>query len=102
MDRPPQSTVEHAPVARDLPSHGFVTTKPVAGSAIAADYTFVLTRDEIYVPIAVRRPKGRVLFPSSRSGAATAAAACLTSKRRSSAMRPCRRSCSGAATRSRT
>jgi dienelactone hydrolase len=63
MDRPPPSTVEHAPVARNLPSHGFVITKPVAGSAIAADYTFVLTRDEIYVPIAVRRPEGAGLFP---------------------------------------
>jgi dienelactone hydrolase len=53
----------YAPVARDLPSHGFVVTKPVRGSAIPADYTFVLTRDEIYVPIAVRRPTGAGPFP---------------------------------------
>ena len=53
----------HAPVAAELPPHGYVTTKPVRGSDIAADYTFVLTRDEIYVPIAVRRPRGEGPFP---------------------------------------
>jgi dienelactone hydrolase len=53
----------HAPVATDLPSHGIVVTKPVRGSEIPADYTFVLTRDEIYVPIAVRRPRGAGPFP---------------------------------------
>jgi dienelactone hydrolase len=53
----------HAPVAADLPAHGFVITKPVRGSAIPADYTFVLTRDEIYVPIAVRKPSGAGPFP---------------------------------------
>jgi dienelactone hydrolase len=53
----------YAPVAGDLPSHGFVITKPVRGSDIPADYTFVLTRDEIYVPIAVRKPKGTGPFP---------------------------------------
>jgi dienelactone hydrolase len=56
-------TNPYAPVARDLPSHGFVITKPVRGSDIPADYTFVLTRDEIYVPIAVRRPQGTGPFP---------------------------------------
>src|SRR5688572_32683676 len=53
----------HAPVAPDLPAHGYVITKPVRGSDIPADYTFVLTRDEIYVPIAVRRPAGSGPFP---------------------------------------
>src|SRR3954471_3127779 len=52
-----------APVARELPSHGFTITKPVRGSHIPADYTFVLTRDEIYVPIAVRKPGGAGPFP---------------------------------------
>src|SRR5919107_1590950 len=52
-----------APVAPELPSHGFAITKPVRGSDIPADYTFVLTRDEIYVPIAVRRPRGAGPFP---------------------------------------
>src|SRR5881392_1133906 len=53
----------HAPVASDLPSHGYVITKPVRGSEFPVDYTFVLTRDEIYVPIAVRKPKGEGPFP---------------------------------------
>ena len=52
-----------APVAPELPSHGFAITKPVRGSDIPADYSFVLTRDEIYVPIAVRRPRGTGPFP---------------------------------------
>ena len=34
------------------------------GSDIPADYTFVLTRDEIYVPIAVRKPKGDGPWPA--------------------------------------
>jgi dienelactone hydrolase len=51
------------PVAKDLPSHGYVITKPVRGSSTPADYTFVLTRDEIYVPVAVRRPAGAGPFP---------------------------------------
>ena len=52
------------PIAAELPPHGYVITKPVPGSDIPADYTFVLTRDEIYVPIAVRKPKGHGPFPA--------------------------------------
>jgi dienelactone hydrolase len=53
-----------APVAGDLAPHGYVVaTKPVRGSDIPADYIFVLTRDEIYVPIAVRKPAGAGPFP---------------------------------------
>jgi dienelactone hydrolase len=52
-----------APVAPELPSHGYVIARPVTGSASALDLTFVLTRDEIYVPIAVRRPAGGGPFP---------------------------------------
>jgi dienelactone hydrolase len=52
-----------APIASELPPHGYVITKPVRGSQIAADYTFVLTRDEIYVPIALRKPAGNGPFP---------------------------------------
>ena len=64
MDQPhPAAANTLAPVAADLPSHGYVVTKPVRGSDIPADYTFVLTRDEIYVPIAVRRPQGAGPFP---------------------------------------
>jgi dienelactone hydrolase len=51
------------PVAPQLPSHGHVITKPVSGSDIPMDLTFVLTRDEIYVPIAVRKPQGNGPFP---------------------------------------
>src|SRR5262249_8282411 len=49
--------------APQLSSHGYVITKPVRGSDIPADLTFVLTRDEIYVPIAVRKPPGKGPFP---------------------------------------
>jgi dienelactone hydrolase len=52
-----------APVAPELPPHGYAITKPVRGSDIPMDLTFVLTRDEIYVPIAVRKPRGSGPFP---------------------------------------
>jgi len=58
-----QAPVSVAPVAPELASHGYVITRPVAGSDIPADYAFVLTRDEIYVPIAVRKPRGRGPWP---------------------------------------
>src|SRR5713226_8548180 len=51
------------PPAPETPPHGYVITKVVKGSDIPADYTFVLTRDEIYVPIIVRKPKGKGPFP---------------------------------------
>jgi dienelactone hydrolase len=51
------------PPAEETPAHGYVITKAVKGSEIPADYTFVLTRDEIYVPIAVRKPKDNGRFP---------------------------------------
>jgi hypothetical protein len=50
--------------APELASHGYVITKPVRGSDIPMDLTFVLTRDEIYVPIAVRKPPGDGPFPA--------------------------------------
>ncbi len=52
-----------APIAAELPAHGYVITQPVHGSDIPVDLTFVLTRDEIYVPIAVRQPRGAGPFP---------------------------------------
>ena len=52
-----------ASVAAELPAHGYTITKPVPGSDIPMDLTFALTRDEIYVPIVVRRPPGRGPFP---------------------------------------
>src|SRR3954469_18242337 len=63
MDHAQSGATAPATVARELPSHGFTITKPVRGSDIPADYTFVLTRDEIYVPIAVRKPAGAGPFP---------------------------------------
>ena len=65
MKRPAvaQKTPGSAPVAPELATHGYVVTRPVARSTIPADYTFVLTRDEIYVPIAVRRPQREGRFP---------------------------------------
>jgi dienelactone hydrolase len=51
-------------VAPQLASHGYVISKPVRGSDIPMDLTFVLTRDEIYVPIAVRKPPGSGPFPA--------------------------------------
>jgi dienelactone hydrolase len=53
----------HAPVAPELAPHGYVISRPVPGSDIPADYTFVLTRDEIYVPVAIRKPRGAGPFP---------------------------------------
>ena len=53
----------------NLPSHGYVITKPVRGSDIPMDLTFVLTRDEIYVPVAVRKPQGNGPFPAITMGA---------------------------------
>ncbi|HUP93840.1 MAG TPA: hypothetical protein VM164_02950 [Burkholderiales bacterium] len=63
MDQSNSAARAHAPIASELPSHGYVITKTVRGSDIPADYTFVLTRDEIYVPIAVRKPHGAGPFP---------------------------------------
>src|SRR5260370_42110484 len=48
-----------------IPPHGYVVaSKAIKGSDIPGDYTFVLTRDEIYVPILVRKPNGDGPFPA--------------------------------------
>lgn len=52
-----------APIAPQRPPHGLVVARPVRGSAIPMDLTFVLTRDEIYVPVSIRKPEGRGPFP---------------------------------------
>jgi hypothetical protein len=52
------SAAPHAPVAPELPTHGYVVNRSVRDSDIPADYTFVLRRDEIYVPVALRKPGG--------------------------------------------
>jgi dienelactone hydrolase len=52
------------PPAESIATHGYViATKFINGSAIPAQYTMVLTRDEIYVPIAIRKPQGNGPFP---------------------------------------
>ncbi len=70
--------VAAAPQARGVPGtapleiappHGFVITKTLPGSTIPADLTFVYTRDEIYVPIGVRKPAGNGPFPAILMGA---------------------------------
>src|SRR5262245_25853952 len=55
-------------VASQLPSHGYTITRTVKGSDIPMELTFVLTRDEIYVPIAVRKPPGNGPFPAITMG----------------------------------
>lgn len=55
-------------VAVATPAHGYVMTKPVPGSAIPMDLTFVLSRDEIYIPVAVRKPAGNGPFPAITMG----------------------------------
>jgi dienelactone hydrolase len=56
----------------DAPStpvlEGHVVTRAVQGSKYAADFTFVPTRDEIYVPVAIRRPPGEGPFPAITMG----------------------------------
>lgn len=55
--------------AESIVTHGYVIAKkPIKGSAIPGDYTFVLTRDEIYLPIIVRKPKGNGPFPAITMG----------------------------------
>lgn len=55
--------------AEAIPPHGYVLgTREIKGSNIPGDYTFVLTRDEIYVPIIVRKPKGNGPFPAITMG----------------------------------
>jgi dienelactone hydrolase len=55
--------------AESAPSHGYVTgKKTIKGSDIPGEYAFVLTRDEIYVPILIRKPKGDGPFPAVTMG----------------------------------
>jgi dienelactone hydrolase len=52
-----------APIAPEPGPHGYIVTKPVRGSDIPMDLVFILTRDEIYVPVAIRKPRGAGPFP---------------------------------------
>ena len=57
------------PPAESIPPHGYViASKLIKGTDTPADYTFVVTRDEIYVPIIVRKPKGNGPFPAITMG----------------------------------
>jgi dienelactone hydrolase len=58
-----EATGAAAPVAPELPSHGYAITIPILGSGVPMEIAFVLTRDEIYVPIAIRKPQGDGPFP---------------------------------------
>ncbi|MEI6667197.1 MAG: CocE/NonD family hydrolase [Acidobacteriota bacterium] len=46
------------------PLHSYSITKPMKGSETPMELTFVFSRDEIYVPIVLRRPKGPGPFPA--------------------------------------
>jgi dienelactone hydrolase len=52
-----------APIASELSPHGYGITRPVRGSPFPLALTFVLTRDEIYVPVGIRKPAGDGPFP---------------------------------------
>ena len=55
--------------AESIAPHGFVLgAKAIKGSEIPGAYTFVLTRDEVYVPIIVRKPEGAGPFPAVTMG----------------------------------
>jgi dienelactone hydrolase len=55
--------------AESVAPHGYVLgTKSFKGSEIPGEYTFVVTRDEVYVPIIVRKPKGNGPFPAVTMG----------------------------------
>lgn len=56
------------PPVEEAAAHGYIIRKPVPGSEIPVDYTFVETRDEIYVPISVRKPGGDGPFPAITMG----------------------------------
>src|SRR5258707_14391476 len=65
--RPTLTTAREA--AKAIPPHVYVVaSKAIKGSDIPGDSTFVLTRDEIYVPILVRKPKGNGPSPAITMG----------------------------------
>ena len=65
--------VAGAPPAPVDPPHGYTITKTLPGSAIPVDLTFVYTHDEIYLPIAVRKPAGAGPFPAILMGSGNGA-----------------------------
>ena len=54
-----------APAAESIASHGYSAGRVTfPGSKYAGERVFVLTRDEIYVPIIIRKPEGAGPFPA--------------------------------------
>jgi dienelactone hydrolase len=49
--------------APERPPHALAVTRPVPGSDIPMELAFVLTRDEIYTAVAIRKPPGPGPFP---------------------------------------
>jgi dienelactone hydrolase len=47
-----------------IPMHGYAMSQPVSGSPHPVYLSFAWTRDEIYVPLAVRKPPGAGPFPA--------------------------------------
>jgi dienelactone hydrolase len=55
--------------AESVAPHGYLAgTKSIKGSELPGEYIFVLTRDEVYVPIILRKPKGDGPFPAVTMG----------------------------------
>ena len=57
------STPSQQQIVAPIPVHGYASLQPVTGSPHPVQPTFVWTRDEIYVPIAIRKPPGPGPFP---------------------------------------
>jgi dienelactone hydrolase len=62
------STPSQQQIVASIPVHGYDSSQPVTGSPHPAQLTFVWTRDEIYVPIAIRKPPGPGPFPAITMG----------------------------------
>jgi dienelactone hydrolase len=80
--------VAGAPPASEVPVHAYTITKTLAGATTPVDLTFVLTRDEIYVPIAVRRPEGTGPFPAILMGSGNGAGAMPEVERQAARLGP--------------
>ncbi len=65
--------VPGAPPALHAAVHGYTITKTIAGASTPVDLTFVLTRDEIYVPVGIRKPAGKGPFPAILMGSGNGA-----------------------------
>ncbi len=59
---PPAATESH-PTAPESRSHGYTLTSRIPGCDSPVEIRLVLTRDELYVPIAIRKPDGDGPFP---------------------------------------